>query len=125
MTLNDSDRRRNPRLRLSYPIEVQVREAGRRGGTRAVTANLSARGAYFKTFEWSPFDMGLPVKVTIQVPHPFQAGEDVIQLNMSVSGRVQRLDRIVGREALGEDGLDLKGVALEFAAPLEFNYFWT
>ena len=64
------------------------------------------------------------MKVTIQVPHPFLSGDEVVQLVMSVPGRVQRLDRVVGREALGENGLDLKGVAVEFEAPLEFTYFW-
>jgi hypothetical protein len=110
---------------LSYPIEVQVREVGQAGGTRGVTANLSARGAYFKTFAWQHFDMGTKVGVKVLVPHPMQSGEDVIELNMETEGRVRRLDRVRGREALGEDGLDLKGIAVEFETPLSFDYRWT
>ncbi|MHC4473000.1 MAG: PilZ domain-containing protein [Planctomycetota bacterium] len=124
MNYSETDRRGNPRLSLTYPIEVQVQEPGRFGGTRGVTANLSARGAYFKTFEWEPFSAGRSVRVTIQVPHPFLSGDEVVQLTMTVAGRVRRLDRIVGREALGEDALDLKGVALVFDTPLEFDYYW-
>lgn len=119
------EKRTNPRLTLTYPIEVSVEAKGRAGGTRGVTTNLSARGAYFKTFTWQLFDEGVPVRVRIVVPHPLKSGEDAIELHMRTSGRVRRLDRIVGREALGEDGLDLKGVALEFDEPLAFNYFWS
>ena len=54
------ERRANPRLGLSYPIEVHVRAEGRAGGTRGVTTNLSARGAYFKTFAWEHFDAPPP-----------------------------------------------------------------
>ena len=124
MKTDGLERRSDPRLKLAYPIEIHVHVPGRCGGTRGVTANLSARGAYFKTFEWSPFKAGLPVKVTIQVPHPFLSGDQVVLLVMTVSGTVQRLDRVMGREALGEDGLDLKGLAVRFEAPLEFSYFW-
>jgi len=116
------ERRANPRLNLSYPIEVQVREEGRAGGTRGVTTNLSARGAYFKTFSWQHFDMGSRVGVTVLVPHPMQEGADVLELNMMTVGTVCRLDRVSGREALGEDGLALKGIAVEFDLPLSFNY---
>ena len=116
------ERRANPRLRLSYPIEVHVRTIGCAGGTRGVTSNLSARGAYFKTFSWEHFEAGSRVAVTVQVPHPMQAGSDMLELNMSTEGTVRRMDRVNGREALGEDGLALKGVAVEFDAPLSFNY---
>ena len=119
-----TEHRTNPRLRLSYPIEVFVRELGSAGGTRGVTTNLSARGAYFKTFTWGVFREGGRVEVKILVPHPLRSGEDSIQLHMKTEGTVRRMEEIVGREALGEDGLTLKGVALKFDAPLSFNYFW-
>ena len=51
-----------------------------------------------------------------------QAGTDILELNMMTKGTVRRMDRVHGREALGEDGLALKGVAVEFDAPLSFNY---
>lgn len=87
-----------------------------------MTTNLSARGAYFKTFAWDHFETGSRVAVKVQVPHPMQAGTDIMELNMMTKGTVRRMDRVHGREALGEDGLALKGVAVEFDAPLSFNY---
>lgn len=119
------EKRTNPRLGLSYPIEVCVEERGSAGGTRGVTANLSARGAYFKTFTWQAFREGVAVRVRILVPHSMRSGDEEVELHMRTSGRVKRLERIIGREALGEDGIDLKGIALEFDAPLAFNYFWS
>lgn len=119
-----TDKRANPRLKLCYPIEVAVREDGRQGGTRSVTTNLSARGAYFKTFAWAELSVGSCVEVRIVVPHSLVGGEESIQLQMQTTGRIRRMDLIVGRDALGEDGLPLKGVAVEFDAPLAFQYFW-
>ncbi len=118
-----ADRRKNVRLALSYPIEVQVRE-GEGGGTRGVTSNLCARGAYFKTFAWECFGEGDTVDVSILVPHVMQDGRDLIQLHLKARGRIRRLETIRGREALGEDGLVLKGIAVEFADPLRFDYYW-
>lgn len=117
-----NERRQNPRLTLSYPIELSVREPGEAGGTRGVTSNLCARGAYFKTFSWTPFRAGQSVSVNIQVPHATVDGDGQIRIDMKAAARVTRLESIQGREALGEDGLDLRGVAVEFDAPLEFKY---
>ena len=119
-----TERRRNPRLRLSYPIELSVRETGKAGGTRAVTSNLSARGAYFTTFSWKDFREGEKVLVKIQVPHPLHTGEESIHLHMSAEGRLRRVEAVRGPEAFGEDGVALGGVAVEFDAPLEFRYLW-
>ncbi len=116
------DRRHHPRLSLSYPIELSVKETGEAGGTRGVTANLCARGAYFKTFAWSPFRAGQKVSVMIHVPHAMVSGDDQIRLEMEAAGKVRRLESVQGREALGEDGLSLHGVAVEFEAPLKFSY---
>jgi hypothetical protein len=118
----NDERRQNPRLELSYPIELSVKEPGEAGGTRAVTANLCARGAYFKTFSWSPFRAGQNVSVRIQVPHSMMSGNDQIRIDMQATAKVSRMESVGGREALGEDGLDLRGVAVEFEAPLEFHY---
>ena len=120
-----SEKRSNPRLALSYPIEMQVNQEGEAGRTRGVTSNLSARGAYFKTFAWQSFREGQRVMVKVRVPHPLQAGEELINLDMRADGEVLRLERILGREGFGEDGVDLKGVAIRFDEPLEFSYFWT
>ena len=89
-----------------------------------MTTNLSARGAYFKTFSWQHFREGGAVSVKILVPHPLNSGEGTIHLSMQTGGRVARLDRILGREALGENGIDLKGVAIQFDEPLSFRYMW-
>ncbi len=118
------ERRKNPRLTLNYPIELSVREPGEAGGTRGVTANLCARGAYFKTFAWDSFREGQRVTVKIQVPHAIVSGPEQVRLDLSAGGLVRRLDAILGREALGEDGLDLRGVAVQFDAPLEFSYLF-
>ncbi len=117
-----NERRQNPRLSLSYPIELNVREPGESGGTRGVTANLCARGAYFKTFSWDAFRAGQSVSVNIQVPHAMVTGSEQIRIDMQAPARVRRMDSISGREALGEDGLDLRGVAVEFDTPLEFHF---
>ena len=119
---SSNERRQNPRLALSYPIELSVREPGEAGGTRAVTANLCARGAYFKTFSWDPFRAGQSVSVKIQVPHAMVEGDEQIRIDMNAPARVKRMESIQGREALGEDGLDLRGVAVEFDEPLQFRY---
>ena len=118
------ERRRNPRLGLSYPIEVQIREKGRCGGARAVTTNLCARGAYFKTFSWASLAVGAPVVVTVTVPHPLHTEHELLQLEMKTKGRILRMAAVSGRESLGEDGLVLKGVAVKFDAPLSFDYGW-
>ena len=120
-----TDKRNNPRLALSYPIELQVCVRGEAGRTSGVTSNLSARGAFFRTFSWQPFREGQQVRVRIRVPHPLKAGEELIQLDMGARGRVVRLDPVIGREGFGEDGIDLKGIAIRFDDPLEFTYFWT
>jgi hypothetical protein len=103
---------------------VHLRGEGRAGGTRSVTTNLCARGAYFKTFSWSHFEEGARVGVRVLVPHPAQSGEEIMELTMCTLGRVCRMERVSGREALGEDGLSLKGVAVMFDSPLSFNYQW-
>ena len=121
MRQND-ERRQNPRLELSYPIELNVKEPGEAGGTRAVTANLCARGAYFKTFSWDAFRAGQSVCVKIQVPHAMVTGSEQFRIDMQASAKIRRMESVEGREALGEDGLDLRGVAVEFEAPLEFRY---
>lgn len=109
---------------LSYPIELKTREAGLCGRASGVTTNLGARGAYFKTFSWEDFREGVRVDISIQVPHPMHGDTDLVHLRMKTVGRVIRVERVVGREALGEDGLELKGIALEFDTPLQFNYFF-
>ena len=119
-----SDRRENPRLKLSYPIEMSVREEGEVGSARSVTANLSARGAYFKTFGWQDFREGQRVSVKIRVPHRLQAGEEAIQLHMRAEGRLLRIDPTPEQEAFGEDGVAMGGIAVKFDAPLEFRYLW-
>jgi hypothetical protein len=118
------ERRLNPRLVLSYPIEISVREKGRCGSARAVTTNLSARGAYFKTFSWADLREGGAVTVTVTVPHPLHTEHELLKLKMQTEGRICRMDLVTGREALGEDGLVLKGVAVKFDAPLAFDYGW-
>ena len=61
----------------------------------------------------------------IQVPHPLHTRGDLVHLHLEAAGCIRRLESVAGREALGEDGLDLKGIAVEFDSPLQFNYFWT
>jgi hypothetical protein len=118
------DRRRNPRLKLSYPIELSLAGKGRCSSTRAVTRNLSARGAYFTTFCWRDFEAGQKVVVRIQVPHRLQEGADSIQLHMSAEGKLRRVGPVSGAGTYGEDGVALGGIAVEFDAPLEFRYLW-
>ena len=121
MVNKHDERRRNPRLKLSYPIELRAPGCG---ATRAVTANLSARGAYFTTYSWDGFNVGERVQVRIQVPHRLQDGEESIQLHMTADGVLRRVTEVPVPEAFGEDGIALGGIAVEFDAPLEFRYLW-
>lgn len=118
------EKRTAPRLRLSYPIEITCEDAKHRGATRGVTTDLAARGAYFRTFGWRPFKEGTKVSVRIVVPHALQTGRDTIQLRMETNAEVRRMEEVDVREAYGEDGLALMGIALEFDCPLSFRYFW-
>ena len=80
--LDPKERRRNPRLGLSYPIETQISEPGEVGGARAVTVNLGARGAYFKTFSGDCFRVGQKVSVRIRVPHGIHSGKHQVDLKL-------------------------------------------
>jgi hypothetical protein len=118
------ERRRNPRLRLCYPIETRVREDGEAGSSRSVTADLGARGAYYRTFAGSAFRVGQKVSVRIVVPHALTSGDSEVRIDMRTEGRVLRVEPVRGREGFGEDGVLLFGVAVTFDRPLEFRCDW-
>ena len=123
--MSDSqDRREHPRLRLSYPIRVgRAEPAGSRPDEHTVTQNLSARGAYFCTFREPPWTPGSWVAVVVSVPHRLADGGAQVTLDLHGRARVVRIDQPVNGAA-GEDGVALTGVALEFEAPLAFQYAW-
>ncbi len=119
------DLRKNPRLRLSYPIHVT--RPGTDGESelgRTVTHNLSARGAYFRTFNGEAYEEGAQVALAITVPHQLSSGKREILLDLRGRGRVVRVEPQNRHGAYGENGGTLSGVAIEFVNPLAFYAHW-
>ena len=121
---DSSDRREHPRLSLSYPIRIgDAQPEGSRPREHTVTQNLSARGAYFCTFKEPPWKPGALVAVVVSVPHRLATGGPEVTLDLRGEARVVRIDA-PAHGAAGENGVALTGVALEFDAPLAFQYAW-
>lgn len=120
-----ADRRGDPRLRLSYPIRVSdgPDEAGATI-SRTVTRNVSARGAYFTTFDGAVFQVGQELGVAISVPHRLGDDGPEIVIDLRSRARVVRIDRPGSRRLYGEDGVALTGIALSFTDPLRFRFAW-
>lgn len=123
--MNEADRRTDARLRLAYPIQVRP-DADRvtRAGRRIVTQDVSARGAYFSTFDGGDYSVGQVLGIEISVPHKLAGGPHEVLLELRGRARVVRIDPPAARRVYGEDGLALTGVALHFADPLRFEYAW-
>ena len=123
--MQETNRRSDSRLRLSYPIRLDAGEAedGRALG-RTVTRNLSARGAYFATFDDTGYAVGRSVGVSITVPHRLAGSEQDVLLDLRCQAQVVRVDAPSRLRAYTEDGVALSGIALRFDEPLQFNYAW-
>lgn len=122
---DDADRRADARLRLAYPIRIH--EGGDATGRvlgQTVTRNLSARGAYFSTFDGPRYRVGQSLDVAISVPHRLAGSGREVLLDLRGQGRVVRVDAPGKPRLFGEDGFALTGVAVEFADPLRFQYAW-
>lgn len=116
------DRRASPRLRLSYPIrllDVDLRKE--LIADRTVTQDVSARGAYLRTYCSQSLRSGRRVAVVVSVPHRLNGEQRLRELCLRTSATVVRLDDPGARGFHGEDGRPLVGVALHFAAPLRFD----
>jgi hypothetical protein len=121
---DSSERREHPRLHLSYPIRIGDAEPeGRRPQEHTVTQNLSARGAYLCTFREPPWESGAIVSVVVSVPHRLASSDHEVTLDLRGRARVVRIETPAPGTA-GENGVPLSGVALEFEAPLSFQYAW-
>jgi hypothetical protein len=120
-----AERRTTPRLGLSYPIRL-LREGETGGGLlgHTVTKDLSARGAYFSTFDGRTYRVGQRVNVVISVPHRLSSGGKEILLDLRGSAAVVRLEGPAAHRTYGENGLALTGVAVAFDEPLQFRYGW-
>ena len=121
-----ADKRREARLNLCYPIRVTGEGSpppGFRPGSRTVTRNLGARGAYFSTEEGAAYRLGQEVAIVLSVPHRLAAGGEEVTLDLRGRGRVVRIDSPDSR-IRGEDGVARCGVAVAFEGPLTFNYRW-
>jgi hypothetical protein len=103
------ERRRSPRLEYCWPITVET-PAGR--SIRASTRNLAARGVLFHVDEEAAPRLGDRVRVVFHVPPAHQDREAYFQFRAEGDGRVVRL------EAGGTPSLPVRGVAVEFDAPL-------
>ena len=79
---------------------------------------------FFRASGGHPFRIGLPVDLTVSVPHRIATDGREVQLDLEGRGRVVRLERSGSRGYYGEDGVDITGVAIEFASPLRFNTDW-
>lgn len=124
-----TERRINPRLKLSYPIRVDAAAGIDDGGAgpmlgRTVTQNLGSRGAYFSTFHPDPYEVGQEIAVVLTVPHRLSSNGGSVMLDMRGRGRVVRVEGPQKHGRYGEDGLTISGVALEFVSPLSFHYRW-
>ena len=120
-----TNRRSDSRLRLAYPIRLDTGTAddGRALG-RTVTRNLSARGAYFSTFDQEGYTVGRSVGVSITVPHRLAGSDRDVLLDLRCQAQVVRVDAPRRLRAYSEDGVALSGIALHFDEPLQFNYGW-
>jgi hypothetical protein len=125
MNAASAERRTTPRLGLSYPIRL-LRQGETGGGLlgHTVTRDLSARGAYFSTFDGRTYSVGQRVNVVISVPHRLSSGGKEILLDLRGDASVVRLDGPEVHRLYGENGLMLTGVAVEFDEPLHFRYGW-
>lgn len=117
------EKRCDARLRLAYPIRVHRTDEETEHG-RTVTRNLSARGAYFSTFDGPAFAVGERVGVVISVPHRLADGTADVLLDLRGEARVVRVETPAEPPVYGEDGLSLTGVAVRFEEPLRFRYAW-
>ncbi len=119
-----SNRRVHPRLHLCYPIRILADASRGPVLGRTVTRNLSARGAYFSTFEGRSFRVGLPLSLSIRVPHRLAAERTDLMLDLTAQAKVVRVDGPAALRTFGENGFPLTGVAVEFETPLAFQYRW-
>lgn len=123
--MQDSDRRLDSRLRLAYPIRIHPDRDGAGAALgQTVTRNLSARGAYFTTFDGARYRVGQEVAVAISVPHRLAGGGRDVILDLRGPARVVRIDAPARPRLCGEDGFVLTGVAVQFDDPLRFQYAW-
>lgn len=121
---DSTERRDHPRLHLSYPIQIGAAEPeGSRPQEHTVTQNVSSRGAYFCTFNTPQWEPGAHVSVVVSVPHQLAGSGPEVTLDLRGRARVVRVETPAAGLA-GEDGVPLSGVALEFDAPLQFQYAW-
>jgi hypothetical protein len=120
------DIRKDQRLRLRYPIRVETRTDASSGVvlTRTVTRDVGARGAYFFTFEGGEYSAGQDVAVTVSVPHRLAVGGPEVMLDLVGDARVVRVESAADHRRYGEDGRELRGVALRFNGSLSFQYRW-
>lgn len=119
------ERRTDSRLKLAYPIRIHRNgDADSAVLGQTVTRDLSARGAYFATFDGTEFKLGQSLGVAISVPHRLgQAGREVI-LDLRGRAKVVRIEAPSRTRLCGEDGFALTGVAVAFERPLQFRYAW-
>lgn len=107
------ERRREPRLALSCPIQFRVLE--REGEGRSVTVDVSARGARFRTVTWRTLHPGDRLEIRLTVPSSDETGITG-GVDLVGAGRVVRIE-----PGPAGDALAAGGIAIEFDSPLNLS----
>ena len=88
------DRRKIHRYPLQIPIEVRIGPQGQAHASTATTTNISIRGIYFVSDQQC--EIGTEFGATIRLPGEITGGTDLL---LEIQGKVQRIDRLEGKEA--------------------------
>jgi hypothetical protein len=88
------DRRKIHRYPLQIPVEVQLGPQGHASASTATTTNMSIRGIYFVSDQQC--EIGTEFAATIRMPGEITGGTDLL---LEIQGKVQRIDRLEGKEA--------------------------
>jgi len=88
------DRRKIRRYPLQIPVEVRLGPQGHASASTATTTNISIRGIYFVSDQQC--EIGTEFAATIRLPGEITGGTDLL---LEIHGKVQRIDRLEGKEA--------------------------
>ncbi len=112
------ENRKYPRLTRSYPIQISsITPAGEheRITGAGTTINVSARGLYFVTYTYAEIFPGTPCNIRLTVPNALTNAPYVCPIGLKGTGKIVRVDNAFS------DLLYSQRIALELAAPLEFD----
>jgi PilZ domain len=88
------DRRKIHRYPLQIPVEIRLGPQGHAHANMATTTNISIRGIYFVSDQHC--EIGTEFGATILLPGEITGGTDLL---VEIQGKVERIDRLEGKEA--------------------------